>query len=238
MTNYNIQGGPQMDKNIKNSSELGLPNFGSHVKHTSNLEDLYREKISNSIKIGFESLSNSLIECALILSSEEYAKSLVKEREAKKKEEETKKKKENEKKNLVKENSEKFLNIYKEKLKNQLQSINASDDEKSELIRLLTTNEVNPKSNKNFDIRNADISIKDTLQIAKKAFCDTLKEVKPEFGKMFIGDSINFDPMMLSMIIPEIELPRITYMLLLLNDKNKLSFDPAMYMLMNVNKPF
>lgn len=217
-----------MDKNV---SEFGLPNFGSHVKHTSNLEDLYREKISNSIKIGFESLSNSLIECALILSSEEYAKSLVKERE-------TKKKKENEKKNSVKENSEKFLNIYKEKLKNQLQSINASDDEKSELIRLLTTNEVNPKSNKNFDIRNADISIKDTTQIAKKAFCDTLKEVKPEFGKMFIGDSINFDPMMLSMVIPEIELPRITYMLLLLNDNNKLLFDPAMYMLMNVNKPF
>ena len=55
---------------------------------------------------------------------------------------------------------------------------------------------------------------------------------------MFIDDSINFDPMMLSMIIPEIELPQITYMLLLLNDKNKLSFDPTMYMLMNVNKPF
>ena len=73
----------------KNASEFGLPNFRSHVKHTSNLEDLYREKISNSIKIGFESLSNSLIECALILSSEEYAKSLIKEREAKKKEEES-----------------------------------------------------------------------------------------------------------------------------------------------------
>ena len=85
MTNYNIQGGPQMDKNIKNSSELGLPNFGSREKHASKIEDL--EKISNSIKIGFESLSNSLLECALILSSEEYAKSLVKEREAKKKEE-------------------------------------------------------------------------------------------------------------------------------------------------------
>ena len=138
----------------------------------------------------------------------------------------------------MKENSEKFINIYKEKLKNQLQSINASDDEKSELIRLLTTNEVNPKSNKNFDIRNADISIKDTSQIAKKAFCDTLKEVKPEFGKMFIDDSINFDPMMLSMVIPEIELPRITYMLLLLNEKNKISsIDPMMFMLMN-NKPF
>ena len=122
------------------------------------------ENISNSIRLGFESLSNSLVECALILSSEEYAKSLIKEREdkkkeeetkkkeeeTKKKEEETKKKKENEKKKSVKENSEKFLNIYKEKLKNQLQSINISDDEKSELIRLLTTNEVNPaESNKN-----------------------------------------------------------------------------------------
>lgn len=189
------------------------------------------ENISNSIRLGFESLSNSLVECALILSSEEYAKSLIKEREDKKKEEETKKKKENEKKKSVKENSEKFLNIYKEKLKNQLQSINISDDEKSELIRLLTTNdEVNPKSNKNIDIKNSDISIKDTSQIAKKAFCDTLKEVKPEFGRMFIGDLINFDPMMLSMIIPNIELPQLTYMLLLLNDKNKLSFDPTMYM--------
>ena len=233
MTNYNIQGGPQMDKNV---SEFGLPNFGSHVKHTSKIEDL--EKISNSIKIGFESLSNSLVECALILSSEDYAKSVIKEREAKKKEEETKKKNENEKKKSVKENSEKFLNIYKEKLKNQLQSINISDDEKSELIRLLTTNEINPESNKNIDIRNGDISIKDTSQIVKKAFCDTLKEVKPEFGEMFIGDSINFDPMMLSMIIPEIELPQITYMLLLLNDKNKLSFDPTMFMLMKCNKPF
>ena len=231
MTNYNIQGGPQMDKNV---SEFGLPNFGSHVKHASKIEDL--EKISNSIKIGFESLSNSLVECALILSSEEYAKSLIKEREAKKEEKETKKKEENEKKKSVKEKSEKFLNIYKEKLKNQLQSINISDDEKSELIRLLTTNEINPESNKNIDIRNSDFSIKDTSQIAKKAFCDTLKEVKPEFGKMVVSDSINFDPMMLSMIIPEIELPQITYMLLLLNDKNKLSFDPTMYMLMKSSK--
>ena len=198
-----------------------------------------QENISNSIKIGFETLSNSLVECALILSSEDYAKSFIKEREDKKKEEETKKKEENEKKKSVKENSEKFLNIYKEKLKNQLQSINISDDEKSELIRLLTTNEVNPaESNKNIDIRNSDISIKDTSQIAKKAFCDTLKEVKPEFRKMFIGDSINFDPMMLSMVIPEIKLPELTYMLLLLNNKNKFSFDPMMFMLMKCNKPF
>lgn len=196
------------------------------------------ENISNSIRLGFESLSNSLVECALILSSEDYAKSVIKERETKKEEKETKKKEENEKKKSVKEKSEKFLNIYKEKLKDQLQSINISDDEKSELIRLLTTNEVNPKSNKNIDIRNGDISIKDTSQIVKKAFCDTLKEVKPEFGKMFIGDSINFDPMMLSMIIPEIELPQLTYMLLLLNNKNKFSFDPTMFMLMKCNKPF
>ena len=173
----------------------------------------------------------------MILSSEEYAKSLIKEREAKKKEEETKKKNENEKKKSVKENSEKFLNIYKEKLKDQLQSINISDDEKSELILLLTTNEVNPKSNKNIDIRNTDISIKDISSIVKKALCDTLKEVKPEFGKTFIGDSINFDPMTLMMIIPEIKLPQLTCMLLTLNNNNKLSFDPMMYMLMNCNKP-
>ena len=190
MTNYNTRRSFKMDKNKTN------------------------ENISNSIRLGFESLSNSLVECALILSSEDYAKSVIKERETKKEEKETKKKEENEKKKSVKENSEKFLNIYKEKLKDQLQSINISDDEKTELIRLLTINEVNPESNKNIDIRNGDISIKDTSQIAKKAFCDTLKEVKPEFGKMFIGDSINFDPMMLSMIIPEIELPQLTYMLL------------------------
>lgn len=220
-----------MDKNV---SEFGLPNFGSRVKHTSK-EDL--EKISNSIRIGFESLSNSLVECALILSSEEYAKSFVKEREAKKREEETKKKEENEKKKSVKEKSEKFLNIYREKLKDRLQSINISDDEKSELLRMLTTNEVNtPKSNKNIDIRNTDISIKDISSIVKKALCDTLKEVKPEFGKTFIGDSINFDPMTLMMIIPEIELPQLTCMLLTLNNNNKL--DPTMYMLMNCNKPF
>ena len=196
------------------------------------------ENISNSIRLGFESLSNSLVECALILSSEDYAKSVIKERETKKEEKETKKKEENEKKKSVKEKSEKFLNIYKEKLKDQLQSINISDDEKSELIRLLTTNEVNPKSNKNIYIRNGYISIKDASQIVKKALCDTLKEVKPEFGRMFIGDLINFDPMMLSMIIPEIELPQLTYMLLLLNNKNKFSFDPAMFMLMKCNKPF
>ena len=194
-------------------------------------ENKTNENVSNSIKIGFETLSNSLVECALILSSEDYAKSLIKEREDKKKEE-------NEKKKSVKENSEKFLNIYKEKLKNQLQSINISDDEKSELIHLLTTNEVYSKPNKNIDIRNSDISIKDTSQIAKKAFCDTLKEVKPEFGKMFIGDSINFDPLMLSMIIPGIELPQLTNMLLLLNNKNKFSFDPMMFMTMKCNKQF
>ena len=55
---------------------------------------------------------------------------------------------------------------------------------------------------------------------------------------MFIGESINFDPMMLSMVIPEIKLPQITYMLLILNEKNKMSsIDPMMFMLMN-NKPY
>ena len=72
------------------------PNCGSHAKcdfescgrkFKTHLDDLYREKISNSIRIGFDTLSNSLVECALILSSEDYANSLVKEREAKKKEE-------------------------------------------------------------------------------------------------------------------------------------------------------
>lgn len=223
-----------MDKNIKNVSESELPNCRSHVKCNSNLEDSYKEKISNSIRIGFESLSNSLVECALILSSEDYAKSLIKEREDKKREEETKKKEENERKNFVKEKSEKFLNIYREKLKDRLKSINISNDEKSELLRVLTTNEVNAlKSNKNIDIRNSDISIKDISSIVKKAVCDTLKEVKPEFGKTFIGDSINFDPMTLMMIIPEIDLPQLTCMLLILKDNKIPPIDPAIYMLMN-----
>ena len=186
------------------------------------------ENISNSIKIGFETLSNSLVECALILSSEDYAKSVIKERA-------TKKEKEEEKKKSVKEKSEKFLNIYKEKLKEQFRSINIPDDEKSELFNSLITNEVSESNNNNTDI---DISIKEISPFVKKAFCDTLKEVKPEFEKMFIGDSINFDPMMLSMIIPEVELPRLTYIILLLNEKNKMSsIDPMMFVLMN-NKPF
>ena len=68
------------------------------------------ENISNSIKIGFKTLSNSLVECALILSSEDYAKSVIKEREAKKK-------KEKETNKTLKEDSEKILNLFKEKLK-------------------------------------------------------------------------------------------------------------------------
>ena len=191
------------------------------------------EIISNSIKIGFETLSNSLVECALILSSEDYAKSVIKERE-------NKKQKEEEKKKSAKEKSEKFLNIYKEKLKEQFRSINISDDEKSELFHSLITNEVSvPKSNNNNT--DIDISIKEISPFVKKAFCDTLKELKPEFGKMIIGDSISFDPMMLAMIMPDIELPRLTYMILLLNDNKLPSIDPMMFMLMNgkiPNKPF
>lgn len=90
------------------------------------------KKISNSIRIGFETLGNSLVECALILSSEDYAKSLVKEREAKKKEkEEAKKKEDEEKKKKMKEESEKILGLYKEKLKDQIYPMDISDDEKS-----------------------------------------------------------------------------------------------------------
>ena len=68
------------------------------------------ENISNSIKIGFETLSNSLVECALILSSEDYAKSVIKEREAKKK-------KENETNKTLKEDSEKNPKYFQRKVK-------------------------------------------------------------------------------------------------------------------------
>lgn len=90
------------------------PNCGSHVKHDfgscgRNLEDLYREKISNSIKIGFESLSNSLVECALILSSEDYAKSLVEEREKlKKKKKKLRKRKKKKRRKKRKKNRKNF----------------------------------------------------------------------------------------------------------------------------------
>jgi len=210
------------------------PNWGSHVKHDfgscgRNLEDLYREKISNSIKIGFESLSNSLVECALILSSEDYAKSFVEERKAKKEKEETKKKEEEEKKKKTKEESEKFLNLYKEKLKIRIHSMNISDVEKDEIIQSFTGSEplkANPS-------RSIKTSINDISPFVKKAFCDTIKEVKPEFGKMIIGDSMNFDPMMLSLIVPEgTLLPPLTIMALNLNDSKMPSPNPFMFMMM------
>ena len=209
------------------------PNCGSHVKHDfgscgRNLEDLYREKISNSIKIGFESLSNSLVECALILSSEDYAKSLVEERKAKKEKEEAKKKEEEEKKKKTKEESEKFLNLYKEKLKIRIHSMNISDVEKDEIIQSFTGSEP-LKANSS---RSVKTSISDISPFVKKAFCDTIKEVKPEFGKMIIGDSMNFDPMMLSLIVPEGTLPPLTFMALNLNDSKMPSPDPFMFMMM------
>ena len=175
------------------------------------------ENISNSIKIGFETLSNSLIECALILSSEDYAKSLVKEREAKKKEEESEKKEEKETNKTLKEESEKILNLFKEKLKDQIYSTNLSDDEKSKIFNSLISDNLF----KSRTLRSIENSIGYSVsKIVKKAFYDAIKEVKPELEKM-IDDEMNFDPMMLAMIVPGVTLPPLLFMSLDDNCRSK-----------------
>lgn len=195
------------------------PNCGSHTKHDfgscgRNLEDLYKEKISNSIRIGFESLSNSLVECALILSSEDYAKSLVKEREAKKMEESKKmeeaKKKDEERMKKTKEESGKILDLYKEKLKEKIYSMNISDDKKSDIFNTLITDD--PSGVNLLKYTGHEIS-----QNVKKAFCDAVKEVRPEIG-VLLNESINFDPMMLALIGPGIKIPSLTLLNLTLGD--------------------
>ena len=222
-----------MDENNKNTPDFGIPNFGlpncgSHVKHESHLDDLYREKISNSIRIGFETLSNSLTECALILSSEDYAKSLVRERENAKKEKEETKKKDEENKKKMKEESEKILDLYKEKLKDQIYSLNLPDNEKSEIFHSLTTNELNGART----LQSIENSIAcNVSQIVKKAFCSAIKEVKPELGMMF-NDQMNFDPMMLSMCLPYAKIPPISFIALASSD-GKTAPDPMSFMMMN-----
>ena len=205
-----------MDKNNKNA--CNLPNCGSHVKET-HLDDLYREKISNSIRIGFEFLSNSLVECALILSSEDYAKSLVKEREAKKEKEEAKKKEDEKDERKIEktlnlyEESEKILDLYKEKLKDQIYSTNLPDHEKGEIFYSLISNE--PFGGRSIQsIRNC-INVS---QFVKKAFCSAIKEVKPYFGSLIVDETMNFDPMLLAMIIPNAIIPPLSLMALTSSD--------------------
>lgn len=204
------------------------PNYGSHVRdfrtHESNIDDLYNEKISNFIKIGFETLNNSLVECALILSSEDYANSFIKEREDKKREEEAKRKEEEADKKKKKEDAEKILKVYTEKLKNKIDSMDISDDEKARIFQLLISNE---------PIQIDTSIISDFSQIVKKSFCDALKEVKPEVSEMIVGDSINFNPMILALIVsPEVTLPPLTFMALTSDNNGKSAVDPMLFMMM------
>ena len=181
------------------------------------------ENISNSIKIGFETLSNSLVECALILSSEDYAKSVIKEREAKKK-------KEKETNKTLKEDSEKILNIFKEKLKDQIYSTNLPDDKKSEIFNsLISDNLIKSRT-----LQSIENSIGYSIsKIVKKAFCDAIIEVKPELGKM-INDEMNFDPIMLTMIVPYVTIPPLLFMSLDDNCRPESPIpDPLMIALMN-----
>ena len=181
------------------------------------------ENISNSIKIGFETLSNSLVECALILSSEDYAKSVIKEREAKKK-------KEKETNKTLKEDSEKILNIFKEKLKDQIYSTNLPDDKKSEIFNsLISDNLIKSRT-----LQSIENSIGYSIsKIVKKAFSDAIIEVKPELGKM-INDEMNFDPIMLTMIVPYVTIPPLLFMSLDDNCRPESPVpDPLMIALMN-----
>lgn len=223
------------EKEMKNGIPIpeGIvpPNCGNHVRGDfgscgRNLDDLYREKISNSIKIGFESLSNSLVECALILSSEEYAKSLVKEREDKKIEEAKKmeeaKKKDEERMKKLKEDSGKILDLYKEKLKDKIYSMNVSDDKKSEIFNALIANSPSEENLLKYTGR-------EIMQCVKKAFCDAVKEVRPELG-ILINESMILDPMTLALIGPGIKIPPITFLNLTLSDKLGDTSDSAMRM--------
>lgn len=224
----------EKETKIETSIPEGItpPNCGSHVRGSSgscgkHFDDLYREKISNSIRIGFENLSNSLVECALILSSKDYADSLVKKREAKKEKEEAKKKEEEEKKQKMKEESEKILSLYKEKLKDQIYSTNLSDDEKAEIFHTLIAD--TPYGAMSLHSIENSIAC-NVSQFVKKAFCSAIKEVKPEF---VLDETMNFDYMMLSMIVPSAKIPPITLLALTSNDGKIAPADPMMFMMMN-----
>ena len=208
------------------------PNCCSHTRRDfgscgKNLDDLYSERISNSIKIGFKTLSDSLVECALILSSEDYAKSLVKEREDRKREEEAKKKEEEENRKRIKEKSEKILDLYKEKLKDQIYSTNLSDDEKAEIFHTLIAD--TPYGARTLQSIENSIAC-NVSQFVKKAFCSAIKEIQPEF---VLDETMNFDCMMLAMIVPSAKIPPITLLALTSNDGKSAPTDPMMFMMMN-----
>ena len=191
------------------------PNCACHVRDFGSCGrnlDVLNEKISNSIKIGFESLSNSLVECALILSSEDYAKSLVKEREDEKIEKAKKIKK-------MKEESGKIIDLYKEKLKDKIYSMNISDNKKSDIFNTLIADD--PKGKDLLKYTGCEIT-----QSVKKAFCDAVKEVRPEIG-VLLNESINFDPMMLALIGPGIKIPSLTLLNLTLGDNEGYKTNPA-----------
>ena len=224
------------EKETKNETQTPIPegimspNCGGHAKGGfgscgRNLEDLYNEKISNSIKIGFESLSNSLVECALILSSEDYAKSLIEERKEKKREEEEAKKKEEENRKRMKEESEKMLESFKTNLKDQIYSMNISDDEKAEIYHSLIANE--PFGVRTLQSINKSLGV-DVTKIVKKAFYDAIKEVKPEIGKILTDELKIIDPMMIAMIMPDVTMPPISFLALVSNDGEKTDVDPMM----------
>ena len=213
------------EKERKNKTST--PDCGSHTRHicdSCRSDDI--EKISKSIKSGFESLGNSLIECSLILSSEEYAKSLVKEREDKKIEEAKKmeeaKKKDKERMKKLKEDSGKILDLYKEKLKDKIFSMNISDDKKSEIFNALIANSPSEENLLKYTGR-------EIMQCVKKAFCDAVKEVRPELG-ILINESMILDPMTLALIGPGIKIPPITFLNLTLSDKFGDTSDAAMRM--------
>jgi hypothetical protein len=213
-------------------NKTNTPNCGSHTKHCDSCKSDDIEKISNAIKSGFESIGNSLVEFALILSSDDYAKSLIKERDDKRKEKEEAKRKEEENKKRMKEESNKILDVFKQKIKDQIFSLeNISDDEKNELFNLFITNK--PAFNSIKSIKSID----DISLNVRKAFSDAIKEVKPEIGLMF-DDQVKIDPMMISLILPGAKIPPILFMKLV-SDNNGTNPMTAMQFIgmMNPNDP-
>ena len=148
---------------------------------------------------------------------------MIKEREAKKK-------KEKETNKTLKEDSEKILNIFKEKLKDQIYSTNLPDDKKSEIFNsLISDNLIKSRT-----LQSIENSIGYSIsKIVKKAFCDAIIEVKPELGKM-INDEMNFDPIMSTMIVPYVTIPPLLFMSLDDNCRPESPIpDPLMIALMN-----
>lgn len=207
------------DKKVEESNVLP-PNCGSHVHHCDSCisEDL--EMISNSIETGLKSIGKSLIECALILSSEDYANSLVKEKAAKKKIKEARReeeaKREAERAQKAKEESEKITELFNEKLKNQIFSLeNISDEKKNELFNLFTSM-IPPQG----ALQSIKDSISNPTKIVKKAFFDSVKEVKPNIERMFPDGIKCIDGMILTLMAPGVNLAPISFMCLMSKDDN------------------